>query len=220
MTSQIIMMAGGTGGHLFPALAVAKMLRDKGVTVSWLGSAGGMESRLIPENGFAIDYLTIKGLRGNGVKGWLLLPFTLLRAISQAFTILRRRQPQLVIGMGGFASGPGGIAARLLGLPLVIHEQNAIAGMTNRWLASVATEIFAAFPNTFATALAAKVKCVGNPLRDDFIAIAPPEQRLQDRTTPLRILLVGGSLGAQALNQTLPAALAIITAASENNNVP
>ncbi|HEY5719460.1 MAG TPA: glycosyltransferase, partial [Gammaproteobacteria bacterium] len=149
MSAAVVIMAGGTGGHVFPALAVAEGLRARGLTVSWLGTRRGLEAELVPAAGYEIDWLSIAGLRGNGLAGWLLAPLRLGVALLQAAGALRRRRPVAVLGMGGFASGPGGVAARLLAIPLVIHEQNAVAGLTNRWLARVAGRVLEAFPGTF-----------------------------------------------------------------------
>ncbi len=206
MAGGVMLMAGGTGGHVFPALAVAEALRERGVPVAWLGSPDSFESRLVPEHGFEIQLVDIKGLRGNGLKRWLLAPFKLTRAMFQCGRILRRRRPAVVLGMGGFVSGPGGLVARLLGIPLVIHEQNAVPGMTNSWLSQVASRVFEAFPGSFKPAVGA-VAC-GNPVRREISELPGPAERMQGRTGPVRLLVIGGSLGAQALNQSLPGILA------------
>lgn len=203
-----MVMAGGTGGHVFPALAVAEALRDRGVFVSWLGSRNSFESRIVPEHGFDIQLIDIKGLRGKGLMRWLLAPFKLTSALLQARRVLKIRRPQVVLGMGGFAAGPGGLMAKLLGIPLVIHEQNAVPGMTNSWLARVAVRVFEAFPNSFEKNTGA-VAC-GNPVRRNIVALADPEMRMRDRQGPIRLLVMGGSLGAQALNESVPSVVAEI----------
>lgn len=205
--SRILIMAGGTGGHVFPALAVAHVLREQGHEVSWLGTQRGMETELVPANGFEIDYISIAGLRGNGLLGWLKAPFRITHAVVQALGVMRRRQPMAVLGMGGFVTGPGGVAARLSGRPLLIHEQNAIAGLTNRLLSRIANRVMEAFPNTFT---GNKVSYVGNPVRSDIASLSAPQERFKDRTGRLRLLVVGGSLGALALNEMVPQALALM----------
>jgi UDP-N-acetylglucosamine--N-acetylmuramyl-(pentapeptide) pyrophosphoryl-undecaprenol N-acetylglucosamine transferase len=203
--ARILIMAGGTGGHVFPALAVAHYLTERGHQVSWLGTQRGMEAELVPANGFEIDTISIAGLRGNGLLGWLAAPLRISRAIIQALGVMRRRRPQAVLGMGGFVTGPGGVAARLSGRPLLIHEQNAIAGLTNRLLSRIANRVLEAFPKTFS---GLKVSHTGNPVRSDIAALASPEQRFTGREGPMRLLVVGGSLGALALNEMIPQALA------------
>ena len=198
---RIMIMAGGTGGHLFPALAVADYLRARGVEVRWLGSRGGMESRLVPKHNYPIDYISISGLRGKGVLGWLLAPYKINIAILQALRLMLKFKPDAVLGMGGFVTGPGGVAALLMSKPLIIHEQNAIAGLTNRLLSKIADRVLQAFPG----ALKVKgVETVGNPIRDSISKIEQTEMQ----GGPLRLLVVGGSLGALALNETIPQALA------------
>jgi len=204
---RILIMAGGTGGHVFPALEVARELRERGHEVSWLGTCRGLEAELVPAAGFEIDYITIAGLRGNGLAGWLLAPWRLSVALFQALSILRRRRPVLVLGMGGFVTGPGGVAAKLTGKPLVIHEQNAIAGLTNRLLAYIADTVLEAFPDTFS---GRHVSFTGNPVRTDIMQIAAPEKRYAEHQGPLRLFVLGGSLGAMVFNQTLPKALALL----------
>lgn len=208
MTLRVMIMAGGTGGHVFPALAVADELRARGVEVFWLGTRNGLEAELVPKAGIEIEWITISGLRGKGVLGWFLAPFRLIRALFQSLEVIMRRRPMAVLGMGGFASGPGGLMTWLLRKPLVIHEQNAVAGLTNKLLARVAGRVIEAFPGTFAdnkNALA-----IGNPVRAPIAALPLPEVRMAGREGPLRLLVVGGSLGAKALNETLPAALALL----------
>jgi UDP-N-acetylglucosamine--N-acetylmuramyl-(pentapeptide) pyrophosphoryl-undecaprenol N-acetylglucosamine transferase len=203
-SARILIMAGGTGGHVFPALAVAHYLTERGHQVSWLGTQRGMESELVPANGFEIDYISIAGLRGNGLLGWLAAPLRISRAIMQALVVMRRRRPQAVLGMGGFVTGPGGVAAKLSAKPLLIHEQNAIAGLTNRLLSRMANRVLEAFPDTF---VGTRVTHTGNPVRSDIAALAAPQERFANREGRLRLLLVGGSLGALALNEMLPEAL-------------
>jgi len=203
-----MVMAGGTGGHVFPALAVAEVLRSRGNEVFWLGAPNSFESRVVPEHGFSMEMISIKGVRGNGVLRWLAAPFKIMLAMYQALRALRRHKPSLVLGMGGFVSGPGALAARLLGIPLVIHEQNAIPGLTNQWLAYLASRVLEAFPGSFAARHKARV--TGNPVRREIVQLPAPEVRMAEREGALRLLVLGGSLGAQVLNETLPAALKLI----------
>lgn len=208
-------MAGGTGGHVFPALAVAERLREQGMGVFWIGTRRGMESRLVPEHGFEMEWIRIEGLRGKGVAQVLGAPFKIGAAIWEASRILRRRRPAVVLGMGGFASGPGGLAARAMGLPLVIHEQNFVPGMTNQWLARIATRVFEAFPASFPKARGAQA--CGNPVRRSIVDLLSPRERLARRhaendVEPTRLLVLGGSLGAQVLNEMVPQALAALPA--------
>jgi UDP-N-acetylglucosamine--N-acetylmuramyl-(pentapeptide) pyrophosphoryl-undecaprenol N-acetylglucosamine transferase len=206
----VLIMAGGTGGHVFPALAVAQVLRDRGVAVVWLGVPGSMESRLVPANGFPIEWVRVAGIRGKGLKTWLLAPFRLLKSLAQAMGVLRRVQPRSVLGLGGYVSGPGGIAAWLLRIPLLIHEQNAIAGLTNRWLARLANQALEAFPGSFGPKVHART--IGNPVRADIAAIAEPQVRFAGREPRSRLLVFGGSQGAQRLNSVVPQALAQLAA--------
>lgn len=208
-TGRVAMMAGGTGGHVFPALAVAQALRDRGHEVSWIGTAAGLESRLVPERGFELDEIHVKGVRGSGILRLVTAPLVVSRAMWQALRILRRRRPSVVVGMGGFATGPGGLVARLMGLPLVIHEQNAIPGLTNRLLSRIATRVLVAFEGTFGTR--AGVQVTGNPVRPEITEIPSPETRFAGREGPLRLLVTGGSLGAQALNEQVPAAIGLMS---------
>lgn len=207
---RVLVMAGGTGGHVFPALALARLLRDAGHRVTWLGTRRGLEARVVPAAGFDIDWIDIGGLRGKGLKSLLAAPWHLLRALWGALAILRRRDPELVVGLGGFVTGPGGLAAWLQRRPLLIHEQNAVAGLTNRWLAHLAHEVLAAFPGAFAGAR--RVRVIGNPVRADIAALQPPQERYGRRSGPLRLLVVGGSLGAARLNTVVPEALALLRA--------
>jgi UDP-N-acetylglucosamine--N-acetylmuramyl-(pentapeptide) pyrophosphoryl-undecaprenol N-acetylglucosamine transferase len=213
----IMIMAGGTGGHVFPALALARLLRAHSRSVIWLGTRSGLEARVVPAEGFAIEWLSIAGLRGKGVASMLKAPFMLARAVWEALRIVRRHRPSVVVGLGGFVAGPGGLAAWLCRRPLLIHEQNAIAGYTNRCLAHLAREVLTAFPAAFAGNR--KARLIGNPVRADIAALAPPEQRFADRTAPVRLLVVGGSLGAMRLNQVVPQALARLRAIAGSPSV-
>lgn len=204
----VMIMAGGTGGHVFPALAVARRLRELGGEVFWLGTPTGLEARLVPEQGIPMEWIPIQGLRSSGLRRWLRAPFQMTRALLRVALVIRRRRPAVALGMGGFVAGPGGLMARLLGVPLVIHEQNRIPGLTNQWLARLATRVFEAFPDSFPAARRAQT--CGNPVRPEIAALAPPEQRFADRQGPLRLLVLGGSLGALALNETVPRALALL----------
>ncbi len=209
--APVLIMAAGTGGHILPALAVARLLRERGVPVLWLGVDGGMESRLVPQAGFELLTVKIGGLRGKSLLTRLTAPLRVLYALGQSLELLRKHRPRLVIGFGGYIAGPAGVAARLNGIPLVIHEQNALAGLTNRWLSRVADKVLAAYPGAFAREKkAGEVEIVGNPVRADIAALPPPEQRMAGRSGRLRVLVVGGSLGAQALNTIVPRALALL----------
>jgi UDP-N-acetylglucosamine--N-acetylmuramyl-(pentapeptide) pyrophosphoryl-undecaprenol N-acetylglucosamine transferase len=202
----VLIMAGGTGGHVFPALAVAHVLRDRGIAVVWLGVPGSMESRLVPANGFPIEWVRVAGIRGKGIAAWLLAPVAIVKAVAQAMGVLRRVQPRSVLGAGGYVSGPGGIAAWLLRVPLLIHEQNAIAGLTNRWLARLATQVLEAFPGSFGPRVHARA--IGNPVRAEIAALAAPRARFAGRESRSRLLVFGGSQGALRLNTVVPQALA------------
>ncbi|MBL8353907.1 MAG: undecaprenyldiphospho-muramoylpentapeptide beta-N-acetylglucosaminyltransferase [Delftia acidovorans] len=202
-----LIMAGGTGGHIFPGLAVAQALRERGWNVRWLGAPGSMESRIVPAQGFPLETIEFSGVRGKGIMTLAFLPMRLLRAFWQALAVVRRVKPDVVVGLGGYISFPGGMMAVLAGKPLVLHEQNSVAGMANKVLASVSHRIFTAFPNVFP-----KGRWVGNPLRRAFTEQPAPEQRFAGRSGPLRLLVVGGSLGAKALNEIVPQALALIPA--------
>jgi UDP-N-acetylglucosamine--N-acetylmuramyl-(pentapeptide) pyrophosphoryl-undecaprenol N-acetylglucosamine transferase len=210
--TTIMIMAGGTGGHVFPALAVARALRDQGVQVVWLGTREGIEARVVPAAGFELETIRIRGLRGGGLLRWLLLPVRLNLAMFQALRILRRRKPDAVLAMGGFASGPGSLMASALRIPLLIHEQNAIAGLTNRWLAQLADVVLAGFPAAFGERHGVRV--VGNPVRPEIMALPSPPLRLAERAGRLRLLIVGGSQGAQVFNQVVPEAVRALPEAS------
>ncbi|MEJ2643761.1 MAG: undecaprenyldiphospho-muramoylpentapeptide beta-N-acetylglucosaminyltransferase [Gammaproteobacteria bacterium] len=203
--TTILIMAGGTGGHVFPALAVAERLRADGVSVVWLGTHRGLEADVVPRAGLPIEWIRVSGLRGKGLGRRLSAPFMLLLALIQAFAVLLRVRPQAVLGMGGFVTGPGGVAAWVLRRPLLLHEQNSVAGLTNRLLVPLATRLMEAFPG--ALPASRKPVLTGNPVRDDIAALPAPEMRFADRTGALRLLVLGGSLGARALNETVPAAL-------------
>jgi len=207
---RVLIMAGGTGGHVFPALAVATWLLARGVAVTWMGTRAGLEATLVPKAGIPVEWIEVSGLRGKGLSRKLRTPLMLGRALWQAGAILRRLRPRVVLGMGGFASGPGGMMARWLGIPLVVHEQNAIAGMTNRWLSRFASQALEAFPQTFPPARRAIT--VGNPVRQSIADLPPPEERWAGRGGRPRLLVLGGSQGARALNQMVPQALALFGA--------
>ena len=207
MGKRALVMAGGTGGHIFPGLAVAEALRDRSWDVHWLGAPGSMESRLVPPRGFTLETIDFGGVRGKGPITLALLPVRLLRAFWQSIRVVRRVKPDVVIGLGGYITFPGGMMGVLLGKPLVLHEQNSVAGMANRVLAEVADRVFTAFPDVMR-----KARWIGNPLRADFLRQPPPQERFAGRTGPLRVLVVGGSLGAQALNDIVPKALALMPA--------
>lgn len=203
--APIMLMAGGTGGHVFPALAVAERLRGDGWEVVWLGTRAGLEARVVPAAGIEVEWITVSALRGKGLGAWLLAPLHLASALWQALAAVRRRRPAAVLGMGGYVSGPGGVAARLLGRPLLVHEQNSVAGLTNRLLARVAHRVLTGFPGVFE-----RGEWVGNPVRADIAALPPPRERLAGRAGPLRVLVLGGSQGARALNAVVPHAVAAL----------
>lgn len=207
-----LIMAGGTGGHVFPALAAARVLRERGFEPIWLGTQRGLEAKLVPPQQIEIEWISVGGLRGKGITTLLAAPFRLSLAIWQSLQVMRRRKPAVVLGAGGFVSGPGGIAAWLTRRPLVIHEQNAVAGLTNKVLARLAKRVFEAFPASFPKSV--RAERVGNPVRREIAALAPPAQRYGDRSGPLRVLIIGGSQGATRLNVVVPAALAMIEAAT------
>ncbi len=202
----ILIMAGGTGGHVYPALALARLLRRRSQPVVWLGTRKGLEARVVPAEQIPIEWLTVGGLRG---KGWLTLlaaPFRLARALWQALQVMRRHRPAAVVGLGGFVTGPGGVAAWLTRRPLIIHEQNAVAGFTNRCLSHLADEVLEAFPNSFGNAV--PTRTIGNPVREDIAAAATPQVRFAGRHGAINVLVFGGSQGAVRLNTVVPLALA------------
>jgi UDP-N-acetylglucosamine--N-acetylmuramyl-(pentapeptide) pyrophosphoryl-undecaprenol N-acetylglucosamine transferase len=200
-----LVMAGGTGGHIFPGLAVAEALRERGWRVHWLGAPESMESRLVPPRGIPLELVAFGGVRGKGLKTLLLMPLRLQRAFWQAVQVVRRVKPDVVVGLGGYIAFPGGMMGVLMGKPLVLHEQNSVAGLVNKVLAGVADRVFTAFPKALA-----KGEWVGNPLRAEFLHQPAPAARFDGRSGPLRLLVVGGSLGAKALNDTVPQALALL----------
>jgi len=204
----VLIMAGGTGGHIFPGLAVADSLRLKGVNVRWLGARGGMECEKVAAADIPLDVVDISGLRGKGAGRWILMPWKLLRAVVQAFRILGRHRPSCAISFGGYAAGPGGLAARLRGIPLLVHEQNRIPGMTNRVLARMARKVLQAFPGSWEDSF--HPETCGNPVRKAVAGLEAPAGRMADRTGAIRILVTGGSQGAQALNRIVPAALSLL----------
>jgi len=208
---SVLIMAGGTGGHVFPALAVANELRNRGAVIHWLGTARGIEMRLVPAANIPLHLINIEGVRGRGLVGLIKAPFLIAYAVIQAFMIIRNIKPDVVVGFGGFASGPGGVAAKLSATPLIIHEQNAIAGTTNRLLAKIATKVLAAFPDAFSKTNIKQEVVVGNPVREQIKNLSSVtvrySQRMQQQL-PLQVLVVGGSLGAKAINELIPAALA------------
>ncbi len=206
----ILVMAGGTGGHVYPALAVARALQANSREIVWLGTHRGLESRIVPEAGIDMEWISIKGLRRKGVLALIIAPIQLGWALLQSLAVIIRRRPAVVLGMGGFVSGPGGVAAWLTRRPLVIHEQNAAAGMTNRLLARLARVVLQAFPGSFNSNVIAET--VGNPVREDIAAIPAPADRYSNRHGPVRLLVLGGSQGALALNRTVPAALTLLDA--------
>lgn len=199
----LLIMAGGTGGHVFPALAVADYLRDRGVDIQWMGTDKGIEAKVCPQNNIPLHTLNITGIRGKSITKFLTGPFAVAKAIAQAKRIIRQVQPQAVMGMGGYASGPGGIAAKLCGIPLIVHEQNAKPGSTNKVLSKIAQKVLCGFPNALP-----KGECVGNPVRDAFYQRAKVPTVVEDSI--FRLLVLGGSLGAKALNEIVPSALALL----------
>lgn len=202
-TGTLMVMAGGTGGHVYPAMAVADLMQAHGWKVVWLATEGGMENRLIENKSYKKATIKMRGVRGKGLMGWVLLPVKLATAFKQSYLAIKEYQPTVVLGMGGFAAFPGGIMAKLLGKPLVIHEQNSIAGLTNKTLAIFANRVLAAFPMAFGSS----ASLVGNPVRKEITELAPPQQRYAERSGNLKLLVVGGSLGAAALNDVIPKAL-------------
>ncbi|MEI8668130.1 undecaprenyldiphospho-muramoylpentapeptide beta-N-acetylglucosaminyltransferase [Pseudoalteromonas sp. B131b] len=203
MSKKLVVVAGGTGGHIFPGIAVADYLKQQGWQVSWIGTPDRMEADVVPKHNIDIDFIDVKGVRGNGIKRLVKAPFMVLNAILQARKVLKKQRPDVVLAMGGYVTGPTGIAAKSLGIPLVIHEQNAVAGMSNKLLAKCANRVLVAFPSAFAHGQA---ELVGNPVRQSVIDIPK-----RDVSSPINMLVVGGSLGAQVLNQTLPEAFKVLS---------
>jgi UDP-N-acetylglucosamine--N-acetylmuramyl-(pentapeptide) pyrophosphoryl-undecaprenol N-acetylglucosamine transferase len=212
MSKTALIMAGGTGGHIFPGLAVAEALRAQGWQVQWLGAPNSMESRLVPPRGLTLNTIDFSGVRGKGVLTLALLPLRILKAFWQSIQVIRRVKPNVVVGLGGYISFPAGLMAVLMGKPLILHEQNSVAGMANKILARVADKVFTAFPNVFA-----KAEWVGNPLREEFLRQIDPDVRFVGRTKPLNLLVIGGSLGAKALNEIVPQAIALLDLESRPN---
>ena len=208
-TKTLLVMAGGTGGHVYPAMAVADHLQAKGWSIVWLCTVGGMENRLLANKNYQKAMMSMRGVRGKGLIGWLLLPIKLSLALAQSYSAIVKFKPNLVLGMGGFAAFPGGLMAYVMRKPLLIHEQNSVAGLTNKVLSHFASRVLSAFPAAFGT----KATLVGNPVRTEITQVPTPEVRMETRSGPLRLLVVGGSLGAQALNQVLPESLATIAVA-------
>lgn len=205
INKTVLIMAGGTGGHVFPGLALAEEMRSRGFKVEWLGTRAGIESRLVPASKIPLHFIPVKGVRGKRLLDKVLAPFNILSSVLSAIRILRDVKPGLVVGLGGFVAGPGGLGARILGLPLVIHEQNAVPGTTNTLLSKIASKVLTAFP----TALA-RSECIGNPVRSVIESTASPSERIDINTTSIKLLILGGSRGAQAINEILPKALGCI----------
>ncbi|SSY80275.1 undecaprenyldiphospho-muramoylpentapeptide beta-N-acetylglucosaminyltransferase [Alysiella crassa] len=214
MSKTFLLMAGGTGGHIFPALAVAQSLQKQGHKVVWLGSKDSMEERLVPQHNITLETIAMKGVRGNGLKRKLMLPITLWQTVQAAKAIITRHNIDVVIGFGGFVTFPGGVAAKLAGIPIVIHEQNAVAGLSNKVLAKWAARVLYAFPKAFEQY---PDGLVGNPVRAEIAELPEPKQRFEQRSGSLNVLVVGGSLGAQVLNETVPQALAMLPEAQRPN---
>ncbi len=202
---RVLIMAGGTGGHIFPGLALASELRERGHDVNWLGTENGMEADLVPKAGIAIHYISVKGIRGKGLTSLFSAPWNILSSVLAALAVIKKVKPHVVVGLGGFVAGPGGVAAKLKGLPLVIHEQNAVAGTTNRLLANIATRVLSAFPCNLR-----KAQCIGNPVRQEIENIVEPKQRMQAWGEKTNLLVLGGSRGALAINELVPQALALL----------
>jgi UDP-N-acetylglucosamine--N-acetylmuramyl-(pentapeptide) pyrophosphoryl-undecaprenol N-acetylglucosamine transferase len=212
MSATVMITTGGTGGHVFPGLAVAAKLVARGCGVFWLGTREGMEAKLVPQHGVDFESLSFRGIRGKGLRTLLLGPYALAGACMQSLRVIRRRRPNVVLGLGGFASFPGALMGVASGRPLIVHDANAVAGLANRILAHGADRILLGFPGALKGARSRPVAWVGNPLRDEIVAVAPPAVRFAERAGPLRLLVVGGSLGAAALNDALPRSLALLPA--------
>jgi UDP-N-acetylglucosamine--N-acetylmuramyl-(pentapeptide) pyrophosphoryl-undecaprenol N-acetylglucosamine transferase len=207
MSATVMITTGGTGGHVFPGLAVAAKLVARGCRVFWLGTREGMEARLVPQHGVEFESVAFRGVRGKGLRTLVLGPFALLAACIDSLRVIRRRRPNVVLGFGGFASFPGALMGVASGKPLIVHDANAVPGLANRILAYGADRVLLGFPSALSRGAGKRATWVGNPLRDDIVAMAPPAQRFEGRSGPLRVLVVGGSLGAAALNDAVPAAL-------------
>ena len=207
-SAKALIMAGGTGGHIFPGIALANALKAKGWQVSWIGTADRMEADIVPKHNIDINFIDVKGVRGNGIKRLLSMPFMLLKAFLQARKILTELKPDIVVGFGGYASGPGGIAAKSLGIPLLLHEQNAVMGMTNRYLSKIALKTLLAFPLSKPVSNSEKFEVIGNPVRDEISSLNKLPKRLINAQSAKHILVIGGSLGARVFNQKLPGLLA------------
>ncbi|WP_035383341.1 undecaprenyldiphospho-muramoylpentapeptide beta-N-acetylglucosaminyltransferase [Ferriphaselus sp. R-1] len=202
---NILIMAGGTGGHIYPGLAVADVLHGQGWNVTWLGAPASMEAELVPKHGYPVAWVNFGGLRGKGLVRKLMLPFNLLRALGQSAAAIFRHRPDVVLGLGGYITFPGGLMAWLLRRPLVIHEQNSVAGLSNKALGKLSDRVLSGFPQVLPDA-----EWLGNPVRDSIAVLAAPAERFAGRSGPLKVLVVGGSLGAKALNECLPQALALL----------
>ena len=205
LARPVMILAGGTGGHVFPALAVADCLRAMGVPVVWLGTRAGLESRVVPAKGIPVEWIAVRGLRGKGLRSWLSAPFMVLRALWQALAAVRRHRPRAALGMGGYVAGPGALAARLAGCPLLIHEQNARAGLTNRLLSRLASKVLVGFPGVL---IGRGAVFTGNPVRSAIAQLAPPDERFAGRSDGPRLLVIGGSQGAKVLNEVMAGAIA------------
>lgn len=208
----VLIMAAGTGGHIYPALSIARNLHARGYRTEWLGTARGLEVELLRDSDIPLHFIEARGLRGKGLKSALLAPFMIVSSVLQSLRVLREVKPCCVLGMGGYVTGPGGVAARLAGKQLLIHEQNAIAGFSNKLLARIANRVMEAFPGTFRAAT--KVICTGNPVRAEIVALTASTEKLRDASVPLRVLIFGGSLGAVAINRLIPAALQLLDSGS------
>ncbi|MBV7435181.1 undecaprenyldiphospho-muramoylpentapeptide beta-N-acetylglucosaminyltransferase [Cardiobacteriaceae bacterium TAE3-ERU3] len=208
----VLFMAGGTGGHVYPALTVADALAAEGAIIHWLGNADGFEGRVVPQYGYELHDIQVRGLRGNGAAGWLKAPWMVSRAVSRASGVIKAIRPDVVIGMGGFAAGPGGVAAKLRGIPLIIHEQNAVMGLTNKLLARIANSVLLADVRASKALGSKEYKVVGNPVRAQIIDSRQQPARYQTRDGQIRLLVLGGSQGAKAVNEAVPQALALLDA--------
>ncbi len=211
-SKSILIMAGGTGGHIFPGLALAKEMQARGHKVTWLGTKAGMESTLVPKENIDIHYISVKGVRGKGIKALFLAPWNIVSSVMSASKVIASVKPNVVVGLGGFVAGPGGVAAKLKCKPLVIHEQNAVAGTTNKLLAKIADKVLTAFPCGLTREI-----CIGNPVRKEISELPSPEQRMKSRTASTNVLIIGGSRGALAVNELVPQAFALLQAAGESN---